>query len=56
MDKNEMDKNNAPMNGSMAPNMEEMINLGKQMENLRTNQELKQDDKMPDPIQYDTNK
>ncbi|WP_180956464.1 hypothetical protein [Bacillus canaveralius] len=51
-----MDKDITPMNGSMAPNMEEMKNLGKQMENLRTNQELKQDDKMPDPIQYDTNK
>lgn len=46
-----------PANGSMAPNEEEMEHLGKQMENLRTNKELKSEyDKQPDPIQYDKNK
>ena len=40
-------------NGSMAPDLEEMKNLGKQMENLRTNEELAKDyNKQPDPIQH----
>lgn len=53
MKKKELDKNYTPRNSSMAENIEEMENLGKQMENLRTNKELKEDyDKYPDPIQY----
>ncbi|WP_264736709.1 hypothetical protein [Cytobacillus firmus] len=52
MKKKELDKDYTPRNSSMAENIEEMENLGKQMENLRTNKELKEDyDKYPDPIQ-----
>ena len=40
-------------NGSMAPDLEEMKNLGKQMEHLRTNEELAKDyNKQPDPVQH----
>ncbi|SFA81625.1 MULTISPECIES: hypothetical protein [unclassified Bacillus (in: firmicutes)] len=50
----ELDRNHTPENSSMAPNLEEMENLGKQMENRRTNQELKEDyGKKPDPIQHE---
>ncbi|MGV3264292.1 hypothetical protein [Cytobacillus pseudoceanisediminis] len=53
MKKKELDKNYTPRNSSMTENIEEMENLGKQMENLRTNKELKEDyDKYPDPIQH----
>ncbi|MBM7586322.1 hypothetical protein JOC86_002874 [Bacillus pakistanensis] len=48
----ELDKNFVPDNGSMAPNMMDIKNLGKQMENLRTNEELEEVDKQPDPVQY----
>ncbi|MGD7047802.1 hypothetical protein [Rossellomorea marisflavi] len=41
-----------PENGSMAGNMEEMEQLGKQMERLRTNEELEEDNKQPDPVQF----
>ncbi|MEG9299072.1 hypothetical protein V6B33_21715 [Mangrovibacillus sp. Mu-81] len=50
--KQELDRNNEPDNGSMAHDMEEMELLGKQMDRLRTNEELKEDDKQPDPVQY----
>ena len=41
-------------NGSMAPDLEEMKNLGKQMEHLRTNEELsKEYNKQPDPVQHE---
>ncbi|WP_080847725.1 hypothetical protein [Cytobacillus gottheilii] len=57
MKKYELDKNFKPRNSSMAENVEEMKNLGNQMENLRTNKELKEDQKIPDPVQYkDTDK
>ncbi|WP_263862313.1 hypothetical protein [Bacillus aerolatus] len=36
----------------MAANFEEMEQLGKQMEHQRTNQELKEDHRQPDPIQH----
>ncbi|KAB2331071.1 hypothetical protein ACQCT6_05645 [Cytobacillus gottheilii] len=52
MKKYELDKNFKPRNSSMAENVEEMKNLGNQMENLRTNKELKEDQKVPDPVQY----
>ncbi len=53
MKKIELDKNYTPRNSSMAEKVEQMENLGKQMENLRTNQELREDyDKYPDPIQH----
>lgn len=41
-------------NGSMAPNLEEIKNLGKQMEHMRTNEELsKEYHKQPDPVQHE---
>ncbi|MDP4162845.1 MAG: hypothetical protein Q8906_11595 [Bacillota bacterium] len=50
----ELDKNYVPKNSSMAPNIEEMENLGKQMENRRTGEELKEEyGKKSDPIQDD---
>lgn len=52
MKKQELDRNYKPQNSSMAENVEEMKNLGKQMENLRTNEQLKADNKIPDPIQH----
>lgn len=58
MDNNkELPKNYVPKNSSMAANEKEMENLGKQMENRRTNEELKEEtDKAPDPIQVDEDK
>ncbi|MGX6445564.1 hypothetical protein ACWM35_20300 [Neobacillus sp. K501] len=39
-------------NGSMAQNFEEMKKLGKEMENAKTNKELKEEEKLtPDPKQ-----
>ncbi|WP_203364101.1 hypothetical protein [Bacillus sp. REN10] len=40
------------MNGSMATDLEEMKLLGKQMERQRTNQQLKQNKRQPDPVQF----
>ncbi|WP_180954315.1 hypothetical protein [Bacillus sp. M6-12] len=53
---NEVKKDSVPENSSMARNLDEMKNLGKQMENLRTNEELKQWDKRPDPVQHEIEK
>lgn len=48
-----LDKDYQPDNGSMAPDMEDIKNLGKQMENRRTGKELKEEyGKKPDPIQH----
>ncbi|AGX03128.1 MULTISPECIES: hypothetical protein [Bacillaceae] len=55
MKKKELDKDFVPRNSSMAENVEEMHNLGKQMEHLRTGEELEEDGKQPDPIQYKDN-
>jgi hypothetical protein len=41
-----------PIN-SMVTNFEDMKQLGHQMERQRTNDELKQDKRQPDPVQYD---
>ncbi|WP_199478313.1 hypothetical protein [Peribacillus saganii] len=49
----EVKKDFVPENSSMAKDLDEMKNLGKQMENLRTNAELKQWDKRPDPVQHE---
>ena len=44
-------------NGSMAPDLKEMKNLGKQMEHLRTNEQLsKEYNKQPDPVQHEEEK
>ncbi|MBM7647675.1 hypothetical protein JOC78_000596 [Bacillus ectoiniformans] len=52
MSKNRTKENKKPENGSMASDFEEMKQLGKQMENQRTNEELKDDERQPDPVQY----
>ncbi|ALC84405.1 MULTISPECIES: hypothetical protein [Bacillaceae] len=44
---------NGPENGSMATNMEEVKLLGKQMDRLRDNNELEQDNRVSDPAQSD---
>jgi hypothetical protein len=41
------------MNGSMAPDMEEIKRLGKDMKNLKTEQELEEEGLVSDPIQKD---
>lgn len=45
------EKHFIPKNSSMATNLEEVKNLGKQMENMKTNKELLAEDKQPDPVQ-----
>lgn len=40
-------------NGSMASNMDELKQLGKQMEKLRDERELSQDERVADPSQHD---
>ncbi|MBY0098507.1 hypothetical protein [Mesobacillus maritimus] len=49
--KNDLDKNYSANNSRMVEDIEAMKKLGKQMEHLRTNTELKEDKKVPDPIQ-----
>lgn len=49
--KKELDKNYTAKNSRMVEDIEEIKKLGKQMEHLRTNTELKEDKKVPDPIQ-----
>ncbi|KGR82908.1 hypothetical protein [Lysinibacillus odysseyi] len=41
------------VNGNMANTMEELKNLGKQMEHLRDEQQLEQDGREADPVQFD---
>lgn len=43
----------AELVNSMVTNFEDMEQLGCQMERQRTNDELKQYDRQPDPVQYD---
>lgn len=42
---------NGPENGSMATNMEEVKQLGKQMDRMRDNKELEEDNRVSDPAQ-----
>ncbi|MBK3496966.1 hypothetical protein JFL43_19305 [Viridibacillus sp. YIM B01967] len=42
-----------PVNGSMATSMEELKQLGKQMDRMRDGEELKRDGRVPDPVQSD---
>jgi hypothetical protein len=49
--KKDLDKNYTATNSRMVEDIEEMKKLGKQMEHLRTNTEIKEDKKIPDPIQ-----
>lgn len=48
-----MDKKETIVNGNMANTMEELKQLGKQMENLRDGQQLEEDDRVADPKQFD---
>ncbi len=47
------DLKNGPENGSMANNMDEVKTLGKQMERMRDNKELEEDNRVADPAQTD---
>lgn len=49
--KKDLDKNDTANNSRMAENIEEVKKLGKQMEHLKTNKELKEENIVPDPIQ-----
>lgn len=44
-------KERDPQNGSMVSSMEEMKQLGRQMEKMRDEQELKKDNRVSDPAQ-----
>jgi hypothetical protein len=44
-------KNGVAQNSSMAEDMKEMKELGKQVEQMKTNEELKKENKTPDPQQ-----
>ncbi len=44
-------KEQNPQNGSMASSMEEMKQLGRQMEKMRDEHELKADHRISDPVQ-----
>ncbi|MBF0706941.1 MULTISPECIES: hypothetical protein [Bacillales] len=46
------DHKEKPENSSMAMNEKEMAELGKEMEELDTNDEIKKKGKRPDPIQH----
>lgn len=51
MKPNQKAKNDVAQNSSMAEDMKEMKNLGKEVEQMKTNEELKKDNKIPDPQQ-----
>lgn len=48
-----MDKKEQVVNGNMANSMEELKQLGKQMENMRDGQQLEEDERIADPQQFD---
>lgn len=48
-----MEKKEQVVNGNMANSMEELKQLGKQMENMRDGQQLEEDDRVADPQQFD---
>ncbi|MFD0048623.1 hypothetical protein ACFVHQ_04725 [Actinomycetes bacterium NPDC127524] len=56
--KDEVKKDYVPENSSMAQNLEEMKDLGKQMEHLRTNEELNEElkewGKRPGTVQHES--
>ena len=45
--------NDKILNGYMTNNMEDVIFLGKQMENMRDGKHLDEDERSPDPKQFD---
>lgn len=51
MDKEKTVHQKEPVNGSMANNLDEVKALGKQMEEMDTNQELEEQGLQPDPAQ-----
>ncbi len=51
MKTNQKAKNVVAQNSSMAEDMKEMKNLGKEIEQMKTNEELKKENKIPDPQQ-----
>ena len=48
-----MKKREDIVNGHMTNSMEDVIWLGKQMENMRDGQQLEEDDRVADPKQFD---
>ncbi|MGA9289809.1 MAG: hypothetical protein WBV93_15860 [Anaerobacillus sp.] len=46
------DRKEKPENSSMAMNEKEMKDLGKEMEEMETNDQIKKKDRTPDPVQY----
>lgn len=53
MSKEESKREHVPENSSMAKDLDEMKELGKQMERQRTNEELKEWDKRPGTVQHE---
>lgn len=51
MKTNQKAKNDVAQNSSMAEDMKEMKNLGKEVEQMKTDEELKKDNKVQDPLQ-----
>ncbi|MGI8387468.1 hypothetical protein [Robertmurraya sp. P23] len=51
MKTNQKAKNVVAQNSSMAEDMKEMKNLGKEIEQMKTNEEFKKENKIPDPQQ-----
>ncbi|MER1985577.1 MAG: multidrug ABC transporter ATPase [Solibacillus sp.] len=51
-----MERKDEVVNGNMANSMEELKQLGKQMENMRDGQQLEDDDRVADPKQFDDEK
>jgi hypothetical protein len=43
---------NADLNGRMAPNNREIKRLGREMEHMKTNSQITDEGRIPDPIQY----
>ncbi|KGR75731.1 hypothetical protein [Ureibacillus sinduriensis] len=48
-----MERDKPVLNGTMANNMEDLNFLGKQMERMRDGAQLEEDERFPDPIQFD---
>lgn len=48
-----MTKKRQEPSGNMTNNMEDLVYLGKQMERMRDGKELEEDERYPDPIQFD---
>lgn len=51
MKTNQKAKNDVAQNSSMAEDMKEMKNLGKEVEQMKTDEELKKVNKVQDPLQ-----